>query len=147
MFYRKLYELVLSRFDLLIPRLSSSTNENHLLEKFIWNFFLYTLENHCKDLFLHRDLDQILLIILYHFFNSEDLFHRTNLSYPSLTWIKLIQVYKSMPNSRMKILRSVYLYPQSDHLHPQSDHLHHSSSNTHSGIHLFILFSFFIILC
>jgi hypothetical protein len=102
MFYRKLYELVLSRLDLLCVRLyGSSSNE---FEKMVWNLFLYLFVNYTCQLFRSRDIDQIILTCIYYSANS-NLFH----SKEELTWARLIQAYKSIPNSKVKILRSVFI--------------------------------------
>ncbi|CAF1561602.1 unnamed protein product, partial [Rotaria sp. Silwood1] len=65
MFYRKLYEYVLSRLDLICCRLYGS--QSNKFERIIWNLF----ENYTQLLFRSR----------------------------------LIQVYKSMPNSKLKTVR------------------------------------------
>jgi hypothetical protein len=103
MFYRKLYELVLSRLDVLCLRLFGS--ESNQFEKIIWNLFLYLFENHTELLFRGRDLDQILLSCIYYSSNS-NLFKKEN---EELTWLRLIQAYKAMPNSKLKTLRSVFI--------------------------------------
>ncbi|CAF1471446.1 unnamed protein product [Rotaria sp. Silwood1] len=69
MFYRKLYEYVLSRLDLICYRLHGS--QSNKFERIIWNLF----ENYTQLLFRSR----------------------------------LIQVYKSMPNSKLKPVRSVFI--------------------------------------
>ncbi|CAF1502801.1 unnamed protein product [Rotaria sp. Silwood1] len=66
MFYRKFYEYVLSRLDLICYRLYGSQSNKY--EKIIWNLF----ENYTQLLFRSR----------------------------------LIQVYKSMPNSKLKTVRN-----------------------------------------
>lgn len=104
MFYRKLYDLVLSRIDLLTIRLYG--NQSNQFEKIIWNLFLYLFENHTKLLFRSRDLDQILLSIIYYSTNS-NLFKKDNKE--QLTWTRLFQIYKSMPNAKLKTLRSVFI--------------------------------------
>ncbi|CAF1450738.1 unnamed protein product [Rotaria sp. Silwood1] len=68
-FYRKLYEYVLSHLDLICYRLYGS--QSNKFEKIIWNLF----ENYTRLLFCSR----------------------------------LIQIYKSMPNSKLKTVRSVFI--------------------------------------
>ncbi len=104
MFYRKLYDLVICRINLLILRLYGSQT-NHF-EKVVWNLFLYLFENHTEYLFRSRDLDQILLSSIYYSANSI-LFQKQEKE--ELTWFRLIQAYKSMPNSKLKTLRSVFI--------------------------------------
>jgi hypothetical protein len=101
MFYRKFYELVLSRLDLLCLRLYGS--QSNQFEKFVWNLFLYLFENFTELLFRSRDLDQILLSCIY--YSSNSTFFRKD----ELTWPRLIQAYKSIPNSKLKTLRSVFI--------------------------------------
>ncbi len=104
MFYRKLYDLVLCRLDLISLRLyGSQSNE---FEKIVWNLFLYLFENHTEFLFRSRDLDQILLSCIYYSANS-NLFKREQKE--ELTWSRLIHAYRSMPNSKLKTLRSVFI--------------------------------------
>ncbi|CAF1179350.1 unnamed protein product [Adineta steineri] len=100
-FYRKLYELVLSRIESLCIRLYQRESNN--IEKYIWNLFLFLFENHTKLLFQSRDLDQILLSCIYYTANSNQI------SNQQLTWTKLIQAYISMPNSNKNALRSVFI--------------------------------------
>ncbi|CAF1547509.1 unnamed protein product [Rotaria sp. Silwood1] len=64
MFYRKLYEYVLSRLDLICCRLYGS--QSNKFEKIIWNLF----ENYTQLLFCSRDLDQIILSSIYYVANS-----------------------------------------------------------------------------
>ena len=106
MFYRKLYELVLSRLDLICLRLFG--NESNQYEKIIWNLFLYLFENYTELLFRSRDLDQILLSIIYYSINS-NIFSNKQQQQEELTWFRLIQAYKSMPNCKLKTVRSVFI--------------------------------------
>lgn len=104
MFYRKFYELVLCRLNVLCHRLYGSQSEQY--EKIIWNLFLYLFENYTDLLFRSRDLDQILLTIIYYTSNSNLI---ENKQLKQITWSHLIQAYKSMPNSKLKTLRSVFI--------------------------------------
>ncbi|UJR09454.1 hypothetical protein I4U23_013693 [Adineta vaga] len=74
MFYRKYYQLVLTRFDLLCSQNNSE-------------FYLYLFENYTKILFCQKDLDQILLSSIYFISNSESV---------NLTCITLLQMCKSI---------------------------------------------------
>ncbi|CAF4251328.1 unnamed protein product, partial [Rotaria magnacalcarata] len=89
MFYRRLYDLVSSRLDILCLRLFSS--QSNQIEKLIWNFFIYLFENYLELLFRSRDLDQILLSSIYFISNSKLIQNNQE-----LTWTRLIQSYKSM---------------------------------------------------
>jgi hypothetical protein len=105
MFYRKLYDLVLSRLDLICLRLFGSKSNQY--EKIIWNLFLFLFENYIEILFRSRNLDQIILSTIFYSVNS-NLFD-INQDNQQLTWFRLIQAYKSMPNSKAKTLRSVFI--------------------------------------
>ncbi len=107
MFYRKLYELVLSRLDLICLRLYGS--QSNQFEKIVWNLFLYLFENYTEFLFRSRDLDQILLSCIYYSANSNLFKKEKEKEKEELTWFRLIQAYKSMPNSKLKTLRSVFI--------------------------------------
>jgi hypothetical protein len=109
MFYRKFYQLVFSRLDLLCLRLLG--NQSNAFEKATWNFFLHLFESSTEKLFRARDLDQILLSVIYFLANSA--VYQRMFAEP-LTWTRLIQAYKSMPNARLKILRSVFLHAHDD---------------------------------
>ncbi|CAF1071702.1 unnamed protein product [Rotaria sordida] len=108
MFYRKLYEYVLSRLDIICSRLYGS--ESNKFEKIVWNLFIYLFENYTELLFRSRDLDQIILSSIYYVANSH-LFQNQfyTLNEKELTWYRLIQAYKSMPNSKLKTVRSVFI--------------------------------------
>ncbi|CAF1047479.1 unnamed protein product [Adineta ricciae] len=98
MFYRKYYQLVFTRLDLLCSRLfGRNSNE---IKKTIWNFYLFLFENYTKKLFCQRDLDQILLSTIYFIAQRENF---------NFTWISLLQAYKSIPNSNLKTIRSVFI--------------------------------------
>jgi hypothetical protein len=105
MVYRKLYDLVLSRLDLICLRLFGS--KSHHYEKIIWNLFLFLFENYTKILFRSRNFDQIILSTIFYAVNNNIL--RINQDNQQLTWFRLIQAYKSMPNSKLKTLRSVFI--------------------------------------
>ncbi|CAF1521550.1 unnamed protein product [Rotaria sp. Silwood1] len=98
MFYRKLYEHVLSRLDVICYRLYGS--QSNKFEKIIWNLF----ENYTQLLFCSRDLHQIILSSIYYVANS-NLFQYEQ-DKQELTWSRLIQVYKPMPNSKLKTVRN-----------------------------------------
>jgi hypothetical protein len=49
MLYEKLYDIVISRLDLLCLRLFGSKSNQY--EKIIWNLFLFLFENYTKLLF------------------------------------------------------------------------------------------------
>lgn len=104
MFYRKLYGLVQRRLNLICLRLFGS--ESNSIEKIIWNLFIYLFEKSTKFLFQSRHLDQILLSTIFYSINS-NLFQQNNSS--SLTWFRLIQAYKTIPNTKLKTLRSVFI--------------------------------------
>ncbi|CAF1353668.1 unnamed protein product [Rotaria sordida] len=108
MFYRKLYEYVLSRLDIICSRLYGS--ESNKFEKIVWNLFIYLFENYTELLFRSRDLDQIILSSIYYVANSHLLQNQFyTLNEKELTWYRLIQAYKSMPNSKLKTVRSVFI--------------------------------------
>jgi len=102
MFYCKLYTYVLSRLDAIFDRLKEFQSSK--LEKIVWNLFLYLFENYTELLFRSRDLDQIILSSIYYVANS-NLFQYKQ----ELTWSRLIQAYKSTPNSKLKTVRSVFI--------------------------------------
>ena len=106
MFYRKLYQLVQRRLNLICLRLFGSDSIS--IEKFIWNLFIYLFEHHTKWLFQSRDLDQILLSTIFYSINS-NLFKKKDNDKYSLTWFRLIQAYKSIPNTKLKTLRCVFI--------------------------------------
>ncbi|CAM4796398.1 unnamed protein product [Rotaria magnacalcarata] len=117
MFYRRLYDLVSSRLDILCLRLFSS--QSNQIEKLIWNFFIYLFENYLELLFRSRDLDQILLSSIYFISNSKLIQNNQE-----LTWTRLIQSYKSMPNAKLKTLRSVFIRS----INQQNDFIFHQDS-------------------
>lgn len=102
MFYRKLYDLVVSRLNILCLRLF--TSQPNSIETLIWNLFIYLFENYTELLFRSRDLDQILLSSIYFISNSSIIKTKQE-----LTWTHLIQAYKSMPNAKSNIFRSVFI--------------------------------------
>jgi hypothetical protein len=104
MVYGKLYDLVLSRLDLICLRLYGS--KSHEFEKIVWNLFLYLFENYTELLFRSRDLDQIILSCIYYSANLNLLKKEEK---EELEWSRLFQAYKTMPNSKLKILRSVFI--------------------------------------
>jgi hypothetical protein len=105
MLYEKLYDIVISRLDLLCLRLFGSKSNQY--EKIIWNLFLFLFENYTKLLFSSRNLDQIILSTIFYSINT-NLF-QINQDNQQLTWFRLIQAYKSMPNSKSKAFRSVFI--------------------------------------
>jgi hypothetical protein len=105
MLYEKLYDIVISRLDLLCLRLFGSKSNQY--EKIIWNLFLFLFENYTKLLFSSRNLDQIILSTIFYSINN-NLF-QINQDNQQLTWFRLIQAYKSMPNSKSKAFRSVFI--------------------------------------
>ena len=104
MFYRKLYGLVQRRLNLICLRLFGS--ESNSIEKIIWNLFIYLFEKSTKLLFQSRHLDQILLSTIFYSINS-NLFKQNHST--TLTWFRLIQAYKTIPNTKLKTLRSVFI--------------------------------------
>ncbi|CAF5190266.1 unnamed protein product, partial [Rotaria sp. Silwood1] len=55
MFYRKLYEYVLSRLDVICYRLYGS--QSNKFEKLVWNLFIYLFENYTDLLFRSREIE------------------------------------------------------------------------------------------
>ena len=112
MFYRQLYELLGCRIALLSDRLSVHPRE--VFEETLWNYLLFLLETSLEQLFLSRDLDQILLAAIFSLCNATNTNTntKTKISFvvtAPLTWPRLIQIYQTMPNARRKTLRSVYI--------------------------------------
>ncbi|CAF0798224.1 unnamed protein product [Rotaria sordida] len=105
MFYCKLYKYVLSRLDAICDRLKEF--QSNKLEKIVWNLFLYLFENYTQLLFRSRDLDQIILSSIYYVANSNLFQYKQDKQ--ELTWSRLIQAYKSTPNSKLKTVRSVFI--------------------------------------
>ncbi|CAF4242284.1 unnamed protein product, partial [Rotaria magnacalcarata] len=66
-----------------------------------------------------RDLDQILLSSIYFISNSKLIQNNQE-----LTWTRLIQSYKSMPNAKLKTLRSVFIRS----INQQNDFIFHQDS-------------------
>ncbi|CAF4042428.1 unnamed protein product [Rotaria sordida] len=60
-----------------------------------------------KLLFRSRDLDQIILSSIYYVANSNLFQYKQDKQ--ELTWSRLIQAYKSTPNSKLKTVRSVFI--------------------------------------
>lgn len=104
MFYRKLYSLVQRRLNLICLRLFGS--DSNSIEMIIWNLFLFLFEKYTKILFQSRHLDQILLSTIYYSINS-NIFQQNHST--TLTWFRLIQAYKTIPNTKLKTLRSVFI--------------------------------------
>jgi hypothetical protein len=105
MFYRKLYQLVLARLRLLCLRLRPSSHNE--FERIVWNSFLFLFYNHTNDLLRSRHLDQILLSCI--FYSANSLLFGKEENEIEITWPRLMQAYRSMPGSKPKILRSVFL--------------------------------------
>jgi len=114
MFFRKFYQLVLYRFDSLIRRLGG--NDKTFIQNSLWSLFNYLLKNYFEKLFSNRHLDQIILSTIFFFSQHSNQFVKdsTSSSCHPLNWIKLIQIYGTIPNANRNILRSVYLYPLDD---------------------------------
>ena len=112
MFYRKLYELVLSRLDAICSRLVGHQWKE--FERLVWNLFLYLFVHQTERLFRSRDLDQILLSCIFYAAHSHAFLAEQRPS--QFTWSRLIQAYRTIPNARPKILRSVFIRcePSSD---------------------------------
>ena len=122
MFYRKLYELVLSRLDAICYRLVGQQWKD--FEKLVWNLFLYLFVHQTERLFRSRDLDQILLSCIFYAAHSHVFLAEQRPT--QFTWSRLIQAYKTIPNARPKILRSVFIRCE-----PPLDCAHH---RTESGL-------------
>ena len=105
MFYCKLYKYVLFRLDAICDRLYKF--QPNKLEKIVWNLFLYLFENYTELLFRSRDLDQIILSSIYYVANSNLFQYKQDKQ--ELIWSRLIQAYKSTPNSKLKTVRSVFI--------------------------------------
>lgn len=108
MFFVKFYELVLSRLELLSSRLFVHQSTEHFHR--LWNLFLFFFENYTETLFKSRDLDQIVLSIIYFYSNPPWTIEQVRIeTRVSLCWSRLIQVYRTMPNSRLNVVRSVFI--------------------------------------
>ena len=127
MFYKKFYRLVSQRIHLIYIRLFGN-EQKHFLNQ-IWNLFLFLFEHHIEHLFKSRHLDQIILICFFYSFNSKLIDNH------ELTWTKLIQIYKTMPNANLHLTRSVFIRTiQQDNSSSPPPLLHHQSTTGNESI-------------
>lgn len=103
-FYIKLYDIVIKRIDIICTRLYG--DQSYQFKKYVWNLFLYLFENLTEILFRSRDLDHIILSTIYYSSNL-NLFQNSNQQ--QITWFQLFKIYQSIPNLKLKTLRSVFI--------------------------------------